>query len=139
MSFKNAKIGNIKCRIMRISFTGEHSYEINVQANYGRALWEKCMEEGKEFNITPYGTETMHLLRAEKGFIIVGQDTDGTMTPIDLQMDWIISKKKYDHSELKKWRDTLKFFDFTISWEDGDFFSLTLKYENKGFGMGQYI
>jgi sarcosine oxidase subunit alpha len=96
MSFKNAQIGNIKCRIMRISFTGEHSYEINVQANYGRALWEKCMEAGKEFNITPYGTETMHLLRAEKGFIIVGQDTDGTMTPIDLQMDWIVSKKKYD-------------------------------------------
>ena len=96
MSFKNVKIGNIKCRIMRISFTGEHSYEINIQANYGEDLWKKCMEAGKEFNITPYGTETMHLLRAEKGFIIVGQDTDGTMTPIDLQMDWIVSKKKYD-------------------------------------------
>ena len=96
MSFKEAQIGNNKCRIMRISFTGEHSYEINIQANYGKALWEKCMEAGKEFNITPYGTETMHLLRAEKGFIIVGQDTDGTMTPIDLQMDWVVSKKKYD-------------------------------------------
>ena len=56
----------------------------------------KRQEVGKEFNITPYGTETMHLLRAEKGFIIVGQDTDGTMTPIDLQVDWIVSKKKYD-------------------------------------------
>ena len=96
MSFKEAHIGNIQCRIMRISFTGEHSYEINVQASYGKDLWEKCMEAGQEFNITPYGTETMHLLRAEKGFIIVGQDTDGTMTPIDLQMDWIVSKKKYD-------------------------------------------
>jgi sarcosine oxidase subunit alpha len=96
MSFKEAMIGKIKCRIMRISFTGELSYEINVQANYGKSIWEKCMEVGKEFNITPYGTETMHLLRAEKGFIIVGQDTDGTMTPIDLQMDWIVSKKKYD-------------------------------------------
>ncbi|MDC1236665.1 sarcosine oxidase subunit alpha, partial [Pelagibacteraceae bacterium] len=96
MSFKNAKIDNIKCRIMRISFTGEHSYEINIQANYGEDLWKKCMEAGEEFNITPYGTETMHLLRAEKGFIIVGQDTDATMTPIDLQMDWIVSKKKYD-------------------------------------------
>ena len=96
MSFKNAKIGKIKCRVMRISFTGEHSYEINVQANYGKSVWEKCMEVGKEFNITPYGTETMHLLRAEKGFIIVGQDTDATMTPIDLQLDWIVSKKKYD-------------------------------------------
>jgi len=96
MSFKETRIGKIKCRVMRISFTGEHSYEINVQANYGKSLWEECMNAGKEFNITPYGTETMHLLRAEKGFIIVGQDTDGTMTPIDLQMDWIVSKKKYD-------------------------------------------
>jgi len=96
MSFKEVQIGKIKCRVMRISFTGEHSYEINVQANYGKSLWEQCMNAGKEFNITPYGTETMHLLRAEKGFIIVGQDTDGTMTPIDLQMDWILSKKKYD-------------------------------------------
>ncbi len=96
MTFRNAKISNIKCRVMRISFTGEHSYEINIQANYGKSVWEKCMEVGKEFNITPYGTETMHLLRAEKGFIIVGQDTDATMTPVDLQMDWIVSKKKYD-------------------------------------------
>ena len=96
MSFKEEKIGKINCRIMRISFTGELSYEINIQASYGKSLWEQCMDAGKEFNITPYGTETMHLLRAEKGFIIVGQDTDGTMTPIDLQMDWVVSKKKYD-------------------------------------------
>ena len=96
MSFKDTKINEIKCRVMRISFTGEQSYEINVQANYGKSVWEKCMKAGKEFNITPYGTETMHLLRAEKGFIIVGQDTDATMTPIDLQMNWIVSKKKYD-------------------------------------------
>ena len=96
MSFKNTKIGKINCRVMRISFTGEHSYEINIQANYANSVWEKCMEIGRDFNITPYGTETMHLLRAEKGFIIVGQDTDATMTPIDLQMDWIVSKKKYD-------------------------------------------
>ena len=96
MSFKNAKIDKIRCRVMRISFTGEHSYEINVQSNYGKSVWEKCFEAGKEFNITPYGTEAMHLLRAEKGFIIAGQDTDGTMTPVDLQMNWIVSKKKYD-------------------------------------------
>ena len=96
MSFKEGIIDNIKCRVMRISFTGELSYEINIQANYGKAVWEKCMDSGKEFKITPYGTEAMHLLRAEKGFVIVGQETDGTITPIDLQMDWIVSKKKYD-------------------------------------------
>ena len=96
MSFKQDKIENINCRIMRISFTGELSYEINIESKYGHSLWKMCIEAGKEFNLTPYGTETMHLLRAEKGFIIVGQDTDGTMTPSDLQMDWIVSKKKYD-------------------------------------------
>ena len=62
MSFKNVMIGKIKCRVMRISFTGELSYEINVQSSYGKSVWEKCFEAGKEFNITPYGTETMHLL-----------------------------------------------------------------------------
>ena len=96
MSFKNTKLSNVNCRIMRISFTGEHSYEINIQSNYAEDVWIKCMEAGKEFNLTPYGTETMHLLRAEKGFIITGQDTDGTLTPSDLQMDWIIGKKKFD-------------------------------------------
>ena len=96
MSYQDAIIDKIECRIMRISFTGELSYEINVESKYGKSLWESCIAAGEEYKITPYGTETMHLLRAEKGFIIVGQDTDGTMTPIDLQMDWIVSKKKYD-------------------------------------------
>ncbi len=96
MSFKEGSINKIKSRVMRISFTGELSYEINIQANYGQSVWEKCMDAGKEYGITPYGTEAMHLLRAEKGFIIAGQETDGTVTPIDLQMDWIVSKKKYD-------------------------------------------
>ena len=96
MSFKEGSINKIKSRVMRISFTGELSYEINIQANYGQSVWEKCMNAGKEYGITPYGTEAMHLLRAEKGFIIAGQETDGTVTPIDLQMDWIVSKKKYD-------------------------------------------
>ena len=96
MSYQDAIIDKIECRIMRISFTGELSYEINIESKYGKSLWENCIKAGEEYKITPYGTETMHLLRAEKGFIIVGQDTDGTMTPIDLQMDWIVSKKKYD-------------------------------------------
>lgn len=52
------------------------------------------MAAGEEFAITPYGTETMHVLRAEKGFIIVGQDTDGSRTPADMNMDWIVGKNK---------------------------------------------
>ena len=96
MSFKNIKIYDVNCRVMRISFTGEMCYEINVPSSYARSLWNKCFELGQEFNITPYGTEAMHVLRAEKGFIIVGQETDGSVTPIDLDMSWIVSKKKND-------------------------------------------
>ena len=54
------------------------------------------MMAGEKYQITPYGTEAMHVLRAEKGYIIAGQDTDGTVTPSDLGMDWIVSKKKPD-------------------------------------------
>ncbi|MBT4933809.1 MAG: sarcosine oxidase subunit alpha family protein [Rhodospirillaceae bacterium] len=94
MSFKEGTVGGIPARVFRISFTGELSYEINVPANMGLALWTALMNAGEKYGITPYGTETMHILRAEKGYIIVGQETDGTMTPLDLGMDWIVSKKK---------------------------------------------
>ena len=96
MSFQNVNIDNVLCRVMRISFTGELCYEINVPSSYANSAWKKCIKAGEEFNITPYGTEAMHVLRAEKGFIIVGQETDGSTTPGDLDMDWIVSKKKYD-------------------------------------------
>ena len=96
MSFKNLEIDKVSCRVMRISFTGEICYEINIPASYALSLWNKCIELGKNFNITTYGTEAMHVLRAEKGYIIVGQETDGSVTPVDLDMNWIVSKKKYD-------------------------------------------
>jgi len=94
MSWKAGKVAGIPARVFRISFTGELSYEINVPASYGMALWTALMTAGAKYGLTPYGTETMHVLRAEKGYIIVGQDTDGTVTPQDLGMDWIVSKKK---------------------------------------------
>ncbi|MDN6302102.1 MAG: 2Fe-2S iron-sulfur cluster-binding protein [Brachybacterium sp.] len=84
----------IPARICRISFSGELAFEINVEAFYGLALWEAVAEAGAEFDITPYGTETMHVLRAEKGLVIVGQDTDGTVTPQDAGMEWAVSKFK---------------------------------------------
>lgn len=96
MSMRETRVADIPARIYRISFTGELAFEINVPARYGLALWEALMKAGKKYDICPYGTEAMHVLRAEKGFIIVGQDTDGTVTPMDLNMDWIVSKKKPD-------------------------------------------
>ncbi|GAA1621295.1 MULTISPECIES: 2Fe-2S iron-sulfur cluster-binding protein [Brevibacterium] len=95
MEFRHTTLANgIPARICRISFSGELAFEINVEAFYGLAVWEMVAEAGAEFDITPYGTETMHVLRAEKGFIIVGQDTDGTVTPADAGMEWIVSKVK---------------------------------------------
>ena len=96
MSMKQGHISGLPARVFRISFTGELSYEINVPARYGAALWSTLMKAGEPFGITPYGTEAMHVLRGEKGFIIVGQETDGTVTPLDLGMDWIVSKTKPD-------------------------------------------
>jgi sarcosine oxidase subunit alpha len=84
MSLREAQVGGVPVRVFRISFTGELSYEINIPATYGLWLWELVMEKGEKYGITPYGTEAMHLLRAEKGFIIVGQETDGTVMPLDL-------------------------------------------------------
>ena len=65
-------------------FSGELAYEVNVPSWHGLALWEAVWEAGQPYGITPYGTEAMHVLRAEKGYVIVGQDTDGTVTPQDL-------------------------------------------------------
>ncbi|MFJ8025821.1 sarcosine oxidase subunit alpha family protein [Streptomyces sp. NPDC096311] len=95
MAFRETTLASgIPARICRISFSGELAYEINVCAWYGRAVWEQVYEAGQPYGITPYGTETMHVLRAEKGYIIVGQDTDGTVTPQDAGMSWVVSKQK---------------------------------------------
>lgn len=98
MSFREGTVAgkdwSTPTRIMRISFSGELSYEVNVPANMGRRVWEALMDAGQEYGITPYGTESMHVLRAEKGYIIVGQDTDGSVTPQDLGMGGLIAKSK---------------------------------------------
>ncbi|MBC7631184.1 2Fe-2S iron-sulfur cluster-binding protein [Aeromicrobium sp.] len=94
MEWRDAEVGGIPARIMRISFSGELAYEIDVPSWWGAALWDAVSAAGKPFDITAYGTETMHVLRAEKGSPIVGQDTDGTVTPGDLGMGWAISPKK---------------------------------------------
>ncbi|WP_380052933.1 sarcosine oxidase subunit alpha family protein [Falsihalocynthiibacter sp. SS001] len=96
MTWTEGKLADIDARIFRISFSGELSYEIAVPASYGLALWELLHEAGQEFGLMPYGTEALHILRAEKGFIIVGDESDGTVIPQDLNMSWAVSKKKED-------------------------------------------
>ena len=97
MGFADGMLAGHRVRAYRISFSGELSYEIAVPASEGRALWDKLMAAGQEFGVMPYGTEALHIMRAEKGFIMIGDETDGTVIPQDLGLDWAISKKKDDY------------------------------------------
>jgi sarcosine oxidase subunit alpha len=92
MAWRDGVVAGLPARVFRISFSGELAYEVNVASWHGLALWEALAAEG----VTPYGTETMHVLRAEKGYPIIGQDTDGTVTPYDLGLGWAVSKTKVD-------------------------------------------
>jgi sarcosine oxidase subunit alpha len=96
MTFRDGIVAGVPARVARVSFTGEPSFEILVDGRRGLELWEAVMAAGRSLDLTPYGTEAMHVLRAEKGFVIVGQDTDGTVTPGDLGMAWIVRKDDSD-------------------------------------------
>jgi sarcosine oxidase subunit alpha len=96
MTWRDTEVAGIASRVCRISFSGELAYELNVSWWDALALWEAVLTAGAAFGITPYGTETMHVLRAEKGYPIIGQDTDGTVTPHDLGLGWAVSRKKAD-------------------------------------------
>ena len=96
MSFVEGRLGAYPVRVYRISFSGELSYEVATPSNYGLGLWKDIVAAGAEFGLEPYGTEALHVLRAEKGYIVVGDETDGTTTPIDVGLDGLVSKKKAD-------------------------------------------
>ena len=89
---RDAVVAGVPARLARVSFSGELAFEISVVAHHGADVWEAVMAAGA----TPYGTEAMHVLRAEKGYVIVGQETDGTQTPQDLGLEWLVSDAKPD-------------------------------------------
>ena len=96
MAVVQGTLRGIPMMLFRVSFTGELGFEVNVPTDQGAAALDAICEAGKAYGLTPYGTETMHVLRAEKGFIIIGQDTDGTVTPDDVGLTWAIGKAKPD-------------------------------------------
>ncbi|MBW6505651.1 MAG: sarcosine oxidase subunit alpha family protein [Rhodobacteraceae bacterium] len=97
MAFAEGTLAGIPARVFRISFSGELSYEVAVPASHGLAFWNACLAAGADLGAMPYGTEALHVLRAEKGFIMIGDETDGTVIPQDLGLGWAISKKKPDY------------------------------------------
>jgi sarcosine oxidase subunit alpha len=92
MTFRDGFVAGVPARLARVSFSGELAFEIHVRWWHGAHIWDRLLSE----DVSLYGTETMHVLRAEKGYVIVGQDTDGTVTPFDLGMEWIVNPSKGD-------------------------------------------
>ena len=97
MSFRDGKVAGIPARIVRVSFTGELSFEINVAPRNLRSLWDKILVAGAPLGIMPVGSEASHVLRVEKGFLSLGHEVDGPVDAYDLGMGWALSKKKTDY------------------------------------------
>jgi sarcosine oxidase subunit alpha len=96
MAVSEGRVCSVPARIFRVSFTGELGFEINVPSGSAPGVWEAIRANVAKVGGSAYGTETMHVLRAEKGYIIVGQETDGTVIPDDLGLDWLIGRKSED-------------------------------------------
>jgi len=96
MSVREGRIAGAPTRLARVSFTGEMGFEANVPSDYGLAVHEAIWAEAEKRGACTYGLDTLHILRAEKGFIVVGQDTDGTVTPDDIGMGRMVAMSKPD-------------------------------------------
>lgn len=96
MTARSGQWGDIPVRIMRVSFTGELSYEVSVPWRYGAALWGQLLKQGADLGVTPFGLEALMVMRIEKGFLHVGTDTEGATMPQDLGFAEIIARKTDD-------------------------------------------
>jgi len=97
MSVREGAVAGIDgCRLMRIGFTGELSFEVHVPAGFGLHLWETLIDTGADLGIRPFGVEAQRILRLEKGHFIVGQDTDGLTQGFGLGIDGLIKLDKPD-------------------------------------------
>jgi sarcosine oxidase subunit alpha len=96
MHTREVLVAGVPCRLLRIGFTGELSYEIHCPAAYGHYLWEALMAAGEAFGIAPFGVEAQRVLRLEKAHIIVGQDTDALTDPMAAGLAWATKLDKGD-------------------------------------------
>lgn len=94
LRFGNMKVAGIDCRIFRLSFTGELSFELHHPAIDSVTLWQRLLELGKPLGVRPHGMEALNILRLEKGHIVVRQDTAMDSTPRRLHHEWMCNLKK---------------------------------------------
>jgi sarcosine oxidase subunit alpha len=93
LGMREGRVLGMPARIYRVSFSGELTYEINVPASSALTLWETLLQEGGPLGITPYGLESLMLMRLEKGFLHIGSDTDGTTVPDDVGWGKVAANK----------------------------------------------
>jgi len=96
MAVRSGVVAGVPCRLLRIGFTGELSYEIHCPSGYAVHLWEALIAAGQPHGVKPFGVEAQRVLRLEKGHIIVGHDTDGLTDPIMANMEWAVKLDKSD-------------------------------------------
>jgi sarcosine oxidase subunit alpha len=89
-------VAGISCKVYRLSFTGEVSYELHHRADRSEELWTALMAAGRRFDVLPHGLEALQRLRLEKGHILVGQDTTDGATPRRIQHQWAVKLDKGD-------------------------------------------
>ena len=94
MQHTRAAVAGVDCRIYRLSFTGEVSYELHHAAHDSVRLWRALLDLGRDLGIRPHGLEALMRLRLEKGHLIVGQDTEFDSTPRRLNHEWAVRMDK---------------------------------------------
>lgn len=96
MGHTTATIAGVDCKVYRLSFTGELSFELHHPADRSVELWRTLMELGEQFDIVPHGLEALEQLRLEKGHILIGVDSDYDSTPRRLHHGWAVNMNKGD-------------------------------------------
>lgn len=93
-SIKRGEIKNINVLVARTGYTGEDGFEILVKNDYSAYLWDKILDEGKEFDIMPIGLGARDTLRLEAALHLYGNDLDETTTPVEAGLGWSVAKDK---------------------------------------------
>ena len=90
------EFAGMPCHVMRLSFTGESSFEIHHPVDRSAELWRALLALGEDMGIRPHGLQALFALRLEKGHVIIGMDTELDTTARRLGMDWAVNMEKGD-------------------------------------------
>ncbi|MEO8252588.1 MAG: glycine cleavage T C-terminal barrel domain-containing protein [Chloroflexota bacterium] len=93
----HAEVAGVPCHVMRLSFTGEASFELHHPVDRSAELWRALMASGRDLGIMPHGLQALFALRLEKGHVIIGMDTELDTTPRRLGMEWAVNMAKPDY------------------------------------------